>query len=276
MLRHFPALVAGIALMAGSALAQLPSNASLKGAYNFRYLGVDSTNYPTDKALSFQGTVTFDGNGGFTVTGQGAGATAATSGNTYSVQSSGTMYMANPFDSAGQAFLYGGVAANGTIVASGTDTFFCDLFIAVPVGTSTSNSTLNGKYFIGSLDFLGGNFSQTRDTFFTATADGNGGFGSVTINGTAANLNNAAQSQTSAGATYTVTANGTGTITFPAPSGLAAANQLLSGAKTLYAAPDGSFFIAGGASSYDMIIGVKAATGSAVGLANGLYFNSYL
>lgn len=80
MLRHLlrlPLCAIGITLLAGPALAQLPSNASLKGVYNVRFLGADATG-PADRPLSFSGTITFDGAsdtngfGGFTVSGQGA------------------------------------------------------------------------------------------------------------------------------------------------------------------------------------------------------------
>jgi len=284
MSRHTTSLLASLVFLAGTASAQLPSNASIKGTYNFRYLGVNATT--NDVALSFQGTVTFDGtsnvngNGTFTVTGQGAGATnGPASNNIYGVFSNGLIYMNNPFDTSGNTFLYGGVGT-GALVASSTDSFYCDLLIAIPVATSASTASLSGNYFIASMDFLGGNFNQTRDTFFPVAADGKGNLGtggSVTIKGTALNIGSTTpQSQTSAGATYTVSANGTGTMTFPAPAGVAAANQLLAGARSLIVSQDGSFFVAGGATGYDMIVGMKALTGSASTAANGLYFAGYL
>jgi len=282
MIRLSSALLAGIVLLAGTASAQLlPSNASLAGTYNFRYLGVNSTT--NDVALSYQGTITFDGktdsngNGTFTVTGQGAGALLGPpSNNIYGVYSNGLIYMNNPFDTSGNTFFFGGIGT-GALVASSTDSLYCDLLVAIPVSTSASNATLSGNYWIASMDFLGGNFTQTRDTFFSLAADGKGGLGNVTIKGTALNLGSTTpQAQTSTGATYTVSANGTGTMTFPAPSGLAAASQLLAGAKSLLVSQDGSFFVAGGTSGYDLIVGVKALTGSPTGVASGLYFTGYM
>jgi uncharacterized protein (TIGR03437 family) len=282
MFRHLPALLAGAFLLAGTATAQqLPSNASVQGTYNFRYLGANATS--NDVALSFQGTITFDGktdangNGTFTVSGQGAGATAGPAANNiYGVFSSGLLYMNNPFDSTGNTFLYGGVGS-GAIVASSTDTFYCDLLVAIPVATSASTATLNGKYWLASLDFLGGNFNQTRDTFFSATANGSGSFGDVTIKGYAQNVSPPnAQTQTSTAVAYTVSANGSGTLNFPAPNGVAATSQLLSGNKVLYVSQDGNFFVAGGTSGYDIIVGVKAISGDASSSANGLYFAGYL
>ena len=268
---------------AGISLAQPPTLSSLSGAYNVRYLGVNTN--PADSAVSFSGTMTFDGNGGFTVS--GAGASASTSDHTlkfltsgqYQVLSNGMIQMTNPFDPSGttqlsttSTVLYGGLGS-GYITASSTDTLYSDLFVGIKAGSGASNATLSGDYRVASLEFLGGDFSQTRDTFFNLTADGKGGLGNVTITGTAQNLNNADTTQTSSGATYTATANGTGTMTFPAPSGVAAANTLLGGAKTLYVSSDGNFFVAGGTTAYDMVVGVKAAPGAGLG---GFYFTSYL
>jgi hypothetical protein len=127
------ALVAGgILLLAGSAAAQLPGNASLKGAYNVRYLGVDATG-ASDRAVSFSGTMTFDGNGSFTVSGQGVSVATTTlkflTSGQYAVFSNGMLQITSPFDPTnGTTFatvnttLYGGVSASGVVIASSTDT----------------------------------------------------------------------------------------------------------------------------------------------------------
>src|ERR1051326_6180637 len=192
MLRLFNSLLAGLALIAGTASAQLLSNASLSGAYNFRYLGVNATT--NDVALSFQGTVTFDGKsdsngfGTFTVAGQGTGATSGPAANNiYGVFSSGLVFMNNPFDSTGNTFLFGALG-NGALVVSSSDSFYCDLMVAIPSATSASTASLSENYWLATLDFLGGNFNQTRNTFFNLAADGKGGLGNVTIKGTALNI----------------------------------------------------------------------------------------
>jgi uncharacterized protein (TIGR03437 family) len=266
------------AAMVAPASAQLLSNATLNGAYYFRYLGANTD--PSDSARSFQGTLTFDGAGKYTVAGQGAAAIVGglkplTSG-VYYVSSNGLFYMTNPVDASGETFLWGGVG-DGAIVASSTDTFHCDTFVAFPVSTASSNATLTGTYQVAHLEFLNGDFSQSRDTFFTIAANGAGSLGNLTIKGTAQNLRSAATTQTSSGATYTVTANGTGTLNFPAPEGLSAANTLLAGNKVMYVSPDGSLFIAGTATGYDMVIGIKAFSGNAPNTQlSGLYFNTLL
>lgn len=263
--------------MVAPASAQVLSNASLNGAYYFRYLGAYTD---PDSARSFQGTVTFDGAGKYTVTGQGAAAVVGgvrtlTSG-IYNVSASGLFYMTNPVDSTGETTLWGGVG-DGAVVASSTDTWYCDIFVAIPVSTGASSATLSGTYQVASLEFLNGSFSDTRNTFFPMTADGAGGLGNVTIKGTAQNLGNAATTQTSSGASYTVSANGTGTLNLPAPSGQSAANTLLAGNKVLYVSSDGNLFIAGTATGYDMVIGVKAFSGNAPSsVLSGLYFTTLL
>ncbi len=270
-------MAAAVAGFASSALAQLPSAASLKGAYYVRYLGEDTS---SGAIVSFQGTMTFDGAGNYTLS--GAGASSATtdhslkflSSGTYHVLSNALAILDNPFDpsKSNSGPIYGGLGA-GIVNGSSTEGTFLDLFVAIPASTGASNATLSGTYNVASLEFLNGDVKQTRDTFFPFTADGKGGLGNVTINGTAQSLKDAATVQTSSAAAYTVNADGSGTMTLPAPSGVAAANVLLSGSKVLYVAGDGSFFIAGGASGYDIVVGAKAAPGANF---DGLYFSAYL
>ena len=269
-----------VLLLASNAAAQ-PTNASVQGSYYFRYLGVNAV--PRDTPLAFQGTLVFDGKTGsdgfgtFTASGLGTAGAALgpASNNVYRVLPSGLMDFTNPLDASNATTLFGGMGT-GALVLSSTDSNYCDLMVAVPVSTSNSAANLNGKYYLASMEFLNGSLAASRNTFFSAMFDGKGGLGSVTINGTAANLGNAPQSQTSAGATYTVGANGIGSLSLPGPAGVAASSVLLSGNKVMYVAPDGSFFVAGGATAYDLVIGVKALAGSPSGIPNGFYFTATL
>jgi hypothetical protein len=278
-LRYAALFCSSILMAALPAAAQLPSNATLKGSYWVRYLGIIGS--PSDFAVSFAGSMTFDGNGNFTVTGTGYYNNGAlqtlpiSSSGIYSVQSGGTFAINNPF-SQNAANLYGGVGVNGIAVGSSTDSSpqYEDLFVAIPQSANASAATLSGTYRVAGLEFAGGSLTAMRNVFFNITADGNGNLGNVTLGGTSEALNNVATTQTSPGATYTMTGPGDGTITFPAPSGVSTANQLISGGKDLYVSPDGSFFIAGSPTGFDMQVGVKAiATGGAAALS-GLYFNS--
>ena len=258
----------------------LNGNATLKGAYAVRYLGVQG--YPCDCPVGFSGTLTFDGNGNFTVSGQGTvnnsgdhALSPQTSG-TYTVWSNGILSMTNPFAAAGSnTFLYGGVA-QGAIVASSTDTQYLDLIVGIPAATSATNATLNGTYYMANLEFASGSFANTRNALSTLTADGAGGLGTVSIKGSSTNLNGTLTTQTSAGATYTVTSNGSGTMNFPAPSGVSTANQMLAGNKTLYVSADGNLFIAGSPTGYDIEIGIKRQTGGFPATISGLFFTSEL
>ena len=265
-----------LVLGAVSLYAQLPGNSSLQGTYYLRYLGVIGN--PCDCPLSFQGTVVFDGKGTFQMSGQGTynnGSDHSIGGSTsghYQVLSSGALKMDNVLANSSTS-LSGGIGA-GVVIASSTDSGYLDLLVAIPAGTKLSNSTLSGPYQLADIEFAGGSLSATRNTFFSANADGNGGLGTVTVNGTSQVLKNAPAQQTISGATYSVGATGSGTLNLPAPAGIAAANQLLAGNKTLYAAADGSFFIAGTSSGYDLVVGVKLS--SAGGALQGNYFSASL
>jgi uncharacterized protein (TIGR03437 family) len=272
-------LIAGLSALLSPARAQtLPGPGTLSGAYSVRYLGVNSGG-TSDVTVSFSGTLTFDGKGGFTVSGQGttgSGPLQILSSGQYSVYSNGMFEMLNPFDSTKQSVLYGGVGSNGAVFASSTESYYIDFFVAIPQATGASTATLTGTYNMVSLEFLGGSINASRDTFSSVTADGKGSLGNVSINGTAQSLNGNPTTQTSSGATYSVTANGTGTMTFPAPSGVATGNVLLSGAKVLAVSADGSMFIAGGQSGFDFVIGLKSVASGTTQQMNGLYFNGYL
>src|SRR5580704_12747014 len=100
-LRHVTLVCSAVLMAALPAAAQVAGNASLKGSYWVRYLGI--IGHPTDQAVSFAGSMVFDGNGNFTVTGLGyysngsnTTLTFSASGG-YSVQSGGTFSINNPF-----------------------------------------------------------------------------------------------------------------------------------------------------------------------------------
>jgi uncharacterized protein (TIGR03437 family) len=276
-------LVCAFLLGAMPAAAQLPSNSSISGTYLFRYVGANTTG-GTNAPVSGLGTMVFDGKGGYTVqaqaytatTGSNQPSTVSTSG-TYSVLSSGLFSMTNPFAPANSGIaLFGGV---GTValVASSTDSTYCDQFVAIPASSGLSTATVSGTYNFVSMEFLNGSVNSSRDTFFPATADGKGGLGNVTVSGTAINLNHVATNQTSNGVTYSVTGNGTGTITFPTPAGVAATNVLISGAKTMYVSGDGNILLGGSSTGFDMFLAVKNFGSGNVNTAfKGFYFTALL
>jgi uncharacterized protein (TIGR03437 family) len=265
-----------------AAQQQLPTNQTVKGSYWVRYLGVNDA--LGDVAESFSGAITFDGNGGLSVTGTGviysngsaAPLQAATSGS-YNVLPSGAISLSNPFDSSGsKSVVFGGVGAGGVIIGSSSDYPVLDLFVAIPQATNASTTTLNGSYYVAGMEFASGSLSGMRNVFFNMNANGSGSLGNVAVNGFSQALSDKNTSQTLPGATYTLSGNGSGTLVLPAPSGVTAANQLLSGTKTLYVSQDGSFFISGSPTGFDMQIGVKALTGSVSTALNGEFFTGTL
>ena len=259
-------------------MAALPDNTTLQGSYFFRYLGVDISG-AVDRAVSAYGSITFDGAGKYTISGSkltssGSGTdtpTSLTGSGTYGVLSSGLAYLVQPVTS---DTIYVGIGSGQVVVGSSTESAMLDLFVAVPASNNNaSNSTLNGSYYVSSMEFLGGNFNQARNTFFPLASGGSGSLGSLQISGFANNVGSAVLTQGIAGATYSIGTNGSGTMTLPAPSGVASANVLISGAKNLYVSPDGNFFIAGGTSAYDFVVGVKALSGAGnTTPLSGLYF----
>src|SRR5581483_7667135 len=68
--------------------------------------------------------------------------------------------------------LYGGVAANGVLVAGTTDNVYSDILVAIPAAKSASAATLTGQYRVAGLEFLNGDSLATRDVFFPMRADG--------------------------------------------------------------------------------------------------------
>ena len=266
---------------AGIAAGQVSSNASLSGQYYFRQvlLITDASGSNVTDTRSGFGTLTFDGNGGFTINGQqliGTAAPAALTGaGTYSVKAGGFTALTNP--------LLGTATVNarlglGALVGSSTEagpTIF-DLFLAIPVPTTpVSLGTLNGPYWISSLEFPNGGTANIRNTNFKLTANGAGGFAENTVTGQAQNLGNVLSNQTVSPMTYLVSANA-GTLSFPL-TGTDPLKQLISGTENIYIAQDGSYFIGGStaAGGHGVVVGVKAfASGAANASWSGFFYGA--
>src|SRR5580704_659198 len=273
------------AMLASAVGAQVSNNASLTGKYYFRQilLITDGTANVTS-TISGSGTLTFDGTtgangaGNFTISGQQlngtASATTLSGAGTYTVQPGGFATLTNPLQ---PSVTVNARLGTGALVGSSTEagpTVF-DLFIAIPAASGTSSATLNGAYWISSLEFPNGGTANIRDTNFVLTANGSGSFAESAITGQAANLGNMLQTQTIGPNTYFVSTDGTGTLTFANASGLTATTQLIAGLKNIYVAQDGSYFIGGStqAGGHGLVLGVKAIPGGATNASwSGFYF----
>ena len=250
----------------------------MQGNYYFRqvaYSGLDA-NGNIGEATSVYGAISFDGKGKYTITAQimDSGASKPQAYNvtgTYTIAASGLGFMDSPL--VDSEFLQG-LVSQGVFIGSSTESQTVnDLLVAVPVGPSpATNATLNGNYWLASVDFPSGDPAQVRDAFFLMNADGNGNLpASIVANGFIGSSGSTGVKQTIQGAHYAFS-NGTATMTFPIGS-TTAAQSLISGDKITYVSPDGNFFVGGSATGYDFIVGIRAANGTVSNSTfNGLYY----
>src|SRR5690349_15323844 len=254
-------LIAMLALT-GIATAQVSSNASLNGQYYFRQVLTDGGSN-ADNTKSGWGTLSFDGNGHFTINGTQMAGTSAPSAltgtGTYAVKPGGFTTLSNPLSSGTTINARLGVGALvGSSTEAGANVF--DLFLAIPVA---STGTLSGPYWISSLEFPNGGTTNIRETNFKVTASG-GAFAENKVTGHAKNLGNTVSDQTVSPMTYLVS-NGAGTLNFPLATGKDVTTQLIAGNKDIYLAQDGSYFIGGStqAGGHGVVVGVKAFSSGA-------------
>jgi hypothetical protein len=215
--------------------AQVSRNLSLSGKYFFRQLLLvtDSAANVTDTRTGF-GTLTFDGKGSFTFSGQqlvGTGAPAALSGSgTYTVNPGGFVTLANPLRSGSTVNARLGV---GALIGSSTEagaTVF-DLLIAIPAPASAPAAVF-GAYWISTLELPNGGLANIRNANIRLTANGSGGFAETTITGQARNLGNRLQNQTVSPPTYSVSPDGTATSTSQPRPDWTPRRSLLPGQRT--------------------------------------------
>jgi len=259
--------------------ADVLSNKSLTGKYSFRevLLVTDASSL----ALTVFGTLTFDGNGNFTYSGQQLSGNAApasvSNSGTYTVEPSGLGTMTDPLRSGTTVNIRVGTnALVGSNTETGSTVFSLLAAVAAP-SSATSAGTLSGPYEVASLEFANGSFTTRRQTFFQASANGSGSLGNPSILGQASNLGDTQITQAVSGATYAVNSDGTGTVTFP-PTVSDPTQQLLGGVRSIFMAGDGSVFFGGGtgAGGQGMVIGIRTAANSTSASLTGFYWSADL
>ncbi len=278
---------AGLAIPASAQTFDNSGNSKLNGPYFVRQVittNLDSSTSAIGQAISITGIMTFDGQGNYIFQGQmldstkTGGATALSTSGTYAVESNGMAQIQNLLDSSASATEFGGVAGVGpvSIVASSTAGAYNDVFVAIQAGSGATNSSLNGSYTVGFIDFLQHDASQVRDGYYVLTSTGKGSLGSVAVNGAMANQNSANVVQTLSGVTYSITdTNGAGTLTFPTAAKPLTA--LVSGQKTLYVSKDGSLLLGGDPNGFDLIMGIQSLSAPAANsMYQGTYYNAAL
>lgn len=266
-------------------------NGLLDGAFAFRHVAIqnfDQNGNPTEVTASY-GTIQFDGKGNYTISGttvdntisNGAPQSLSVTG-TYAIGSNGAGYVANPLYPANpDNYMYGAVS-QGIYTGSSTESEIGnnglnDIFIAIPLGAAPTKASFTTPYQTGVLDFAGGTSAAIKNALFELTPNGQGGFGSITLNGQASNQIATSLNQTISGATYSFGNNGSATLTIPLPSGASSTDALFTGSKTLYQSADGNFILGWTATGYDIIFGVKALTITGTNsVSQGLYFTAAL
>ena len=250
-------------------------NSLLRGTYFVRYLrnsNVSSLGV-IGKAQAITATATFDGNGKYTLTGQIADSTVSSgspqalnfSGN-YAVNSSGVFKIQNPVSS--DDSVYGGVGKSA-IVGSSSEATFLDFLIAVPMGSGSTNASLNGTYRVVSLDYPNGDVTKITNSTFLMNPNGSGALGNIAVSGHAVNVNNTAYTQQISGATYSLSGS-TGTLTFPASG----STPLVSGTKQFFVSSDGNILVGGSANGYDIEVGIKVSGTPATTTLAGAFFSA--
>jgi hypothetical protein len=284
----------------------ISGNHMLNGQYYFRQVIYEistsadpSTGIAGDinGAIALYGTITFDGNGNYSIAGGTSGGLVSDSSNTsstgaqivdplscylagtnctsgtavsgtYSISASGYGYLSSPIVSGD--FIYGLVSANGIFVASSTETTssYSDILIAAPLGSPVpTNATFQGAYTVTGY-LPGGSPLNSADVFFQMNPDGNGNLGTVNIQGYYGGGGTNTISQSNTNLKYSFS-NGAAVVTFPT----SATANFFSGQEYLYFSPDGNFFFGGSPTNgFEMLVGVR--NGSGTQNFGGLYYEA--
>jgi len=257
-------------------------NSLLSGTYYFRQVAYsigDQYGDLNDAAVLY-GEITFDGNGNWSINGNGANggavlvdasqggvspAPAATG--TYVIGGAGYGSISSPFPLITGDSVLGLVSANGVFVGSSTENRhgYNDMFIAAKLATPVPTaSSFTGSWTFSDFDpnYSGGlEVQYMMNMVFTANPDGNGHLNAGTIRGYL-NGSSEAYTQTSSGLPY-IFSNGAAVATFPSNG------ELIYGQKYFYFSPDGNFAFGGAPNGLDMIVGVKTTPTATL---SGLYY----
>jgi len=155
----------------------------LNGTYYYReviYLFGDQA-ADLSRAIALYGNLSFNGNGGFTMTNvtvvdSSAGVlqqVAATTTGTYSISASGLGFITIPIF--GGYNVYGLVSQQGIFVGSATEAGINDLLIAAPLASpAPTNASFKGTYSIAALDLSSGSPLTSVNYQYQLNPDGAG------------------------------------------------------------------------------------------------------
>jgi hypothetical protein len=256
-------------------------NGMLNGAYSFREVSLVPADYYGDigRALAVWGTITFDGNGNYSVNAQildsasGGSAQSYTNTGTYGISSAGWGYITSLLVS-GEVVT--GLVSQGVFIGSNTNSAVLNNFMmAVPAAPSTAgNSLLKGNYWIATLNFPSTYPELANDGLALMSADGAENLNQpIAMSGYVGSSGSTVVTQTISGAHYSF-AGGVATLSFPANS---SSTPLISDNKLTYVSADGNFFVGGSTSAFDIVAGVRTdATTVPASMVQGLYYMSGL
>ncbi len=224
--------------------AQQLDDSALTGGYYFVQLLVTVTpEGVTSSGRNLGGSMTFDGNGGFSFTGRqgvdsGMPSAAAGSGS-YTVNSSGFVSLTNPI--AQQWKINARLGADSEILLGSSteaDDGSFDLFVALKApADGVTDGLLNGTYFGGSLWFPNGRDTALKTAFLRLTPNGGGVFPGSQVTGHAADAGESTVEQSLTNATYALNSDGTGTASFGSSA------SLFSGNHDVFVSAEGNYFI---------------------------------
>ncbi|HEY7390471.1 MAG TPA: hypothetical protein VH640_18280 [Bryobacteraceae bacterium] len=281
-------------------------NKLLNGTYYFRQViwAVTDQSGDVGEAVSVFGTLSFNGNGQYTVSsvqvndsGANGICTVTQSSNSCQYPTSGTYSIA----ANGYGFLDSlitsdevyGLVSNGIFIASSTENISCqngnnpcynDVFIAVPVGsTPLTNSSFQGTYTMFDLDLTlnleasnsgGQGILYSRGSTFQMTPNGSGNIPGFTASGYIAGNGTTKTTQSVASTSYSFQ-NGAAVWTLSSNdiSSGNANTALIAGQKYLYFSPDGNFVVGGSPNVWDMIVGVRTNSSNSNNFS-GLYYQA--
>jgi uncharacterized protein (TIGR03437 family) len=256
-------------------------NGQLNGNYYFRevvWQGANDNANDLQVAGSLYGTISFDGQGHYTLSGAQEYDSSTFSAQPFTLSSPGTFTIAASGYGFIESPLIGAtlnvLVSNGVVVGSSTDNGGCtsnttpcnDLFIATPVPT---NASFQGAYSILGVDSPTMAIQDTRAYSLSLTANGTtGSIGTVRLTGSYA-FSSAPAADTLSGVTYHFS-NGAAVVQF---GGELNTNNVdshfMSGQKYFYFSPDGNFIFGGSPTGWDMLVGVRQGASATL---NGLYF----
>jgi len=257
-------------------------NGQLNGTYYFREVAwlVGDNSGNLSEAASVYGTLTFDGNGNWTINSANLmdsgnnGPQTFTAKGTYSIAANGYGSMSSLISMGDSVY---GLVSKGVFVASSTENGnYNDLFIAAQLpATTPTNSTFQGSYSLISADFPDpfqdpNGIFYTRSTSFQLNPDGNGNLNNVQVTGFIAGNGTKGTTQNVGSIKYR-TSNGAVVLAFGGQY-TASNSKLISGDEYLYFSPDTNFVFGGSPNGWDMIVGVK--NGGSAPKFGGLYYEA--